>query len=231
MQKKDETATKISPSLYCKAGPRQREKCIPPGWPRECSSASPTRTADGPDLEPIGSAASILPARQAFVAAYAANASRTRPDRGSCSLQHPAAERGDDRAAIATYEAQLPATTHRRQDAWPSRHLALSVPTPHNLFFPLHASPLTTPRSNLQHQLLVHIHGSRQWLGVIPLIHIHGSSTVRHRGMGSGISEASKRVPIFSFDTQGGKQVSSYFRQRNWVQARAAGWLELDSIE
>ena len=176
MQKKDETATKISPSLYCKAGPRQREKCIPPGWPRECSSASPTRTADGPDLEPIGSAASILPARQAFVAAYAANASRTRPDRGSCSLQHPAAERGDDRAAIATYEAQLPATTHRRQDAWPSRHLALSVPTPHNLFFPLHASPLTTPRSNLQHQLLVHIHGSRQWLGVIPLIHIHGSS-------------------------------------------------------
>ena len=37
--------------------------------------------------------------------------------------------------------------------------------------------------------------------------------TVRHRGMGTGISEASKRVPIFSFATQGGKQVSSYFRQ------------------
>jgi hypothetical protein len=36
-------------------------------------------------------------------------------------------------------------------------------------------------------------------------------STVRHRGMGTGISEASKRVPIFSFTTQGGKQVSSYF--------------------
>ena len=36
--------------------------------------------------------------------------------------------------------------------------------------------------------------------------------------MGTGISEASKRVPIFSFATQGGKQVSSYFRQRNWVQ-------------
>ena len=33
------------------------------------------------------------------------------------------------------------------------------------------------------------------------------------------IPEASKRVPIFPFDTQGGKQVSSYFRQRNWVQA------------
>ena len=28
--------------------------------------------------------------------------------------------------------------------------------------------------------------------------------------MGTGISEASKRVPIFSFDTQGGKQASSY---------------------
>ena len=31
--------------------------------------------------------------------------------------------------------------------------------------------------------------------------------------MGTGISEASKRVPIFSFVTQGGKQVSSYFGQ------------------
>jgi hypothetical protein len=41
-------------------------------------------------------------------------------------------------------------------------------------------------------------------------------STVRLRGMGTGISEASKRVPIFSFATQpGGKQVSSYFRQGN----------------
>ena len=35
--------------------------------------------------------------------------------------------------------------------------------------------------------------------------------TVRHRGMGTGISEATKRVPIFSFATQGGKQASSYF--------------------
>ena len=35
--------------------------------------------------------------------------------------------------------------------------------------------------------------------------------TVRHRGMGTCISDASKRVPIFSFATQGGKQVSSYF--------------------
>jgi hypothetical protein len=43
--------------------------------------------------------------------------------------------------------------------------------------------------------------------------------TVRHPGMGTGISEASKRVPIISFATQGCKQVSSYFRQRNWVQA------------
>jgi hypothetical protein len=37
--------------------------------------------------------------------------------------------------------------------------------------------------------------------------------------MGTSISEASKRVPIFSFATQGGKQASSYFRQKNWVQA------------
>ena len=40
--------------------------------------------------------------------------------------------------------------------------------------------------------------------------------------MGTDISEANKRVPIFPFDTQGGKHVSSYFRQRNWVQAREA---------
>ena len=46
--------------------------------------------------------------------------------------------------------------------------------------------------------------------------------TVPHPGIGTGISEASKRVPIFPFDTQGGKQASSYFRQRNWVQAREA---------
>jgi hypothetical protein len=37
--------------------------------------------------------------------------------------------------------------------------------------------------------------------------------TVRLRGIGTGISEASKRVPIFSFVTQGGKQVSSYVGQ------------------
>jgi hypothetical protein len=38
-------------------------------------------------------------------------------------------------------------------------------------------------------------------------------STSLHRGIGTGISEASKRVPIFSFATQGGKQVGSYFGQ------------------
>ena len=48
------------------------------------------------------------------------------------------------------------------------------------------------------------------------------SDTVRLRGMETGISEASKRVSIFSFATQGGKQVSFYFRQGNWVQAREA---------
>ena len=46
--------------------------------------------------------------------------------------------------------------------------------------------------------------------------------TVRHREMKTGISEASKRVSIFSLATQGGKQESFYFRQRNWVQAREA---------
>ena len=46
--------------------------------------------------------------------------------------------------------------------------------------------------------------------------------TVRHRGMGTGISESSKRVPIFSFATQGGKQLSSHFRQGNSVQARGS---------
>ena len=37
------------------------------------------------------------------------------------------------------------------------------------------------------------------------------SSTVLHRGMGTGISEAIKRVPIFSFANKGGKQVSFHF--------------------
>ena len=46
--------------------------------------------------------------------------------------------------------------------------------------------------------------------------------TVRRREMKTGISEASEKVSIFSFATQGGKQVSFYFRQGNWVQARDA---------
>ena len=36
---------------------------------------------------------------------------------------------------------------------------------------------------------------------------------VRFREIGTGISEPGKRVPIFPFATQGGKQASSYFRQ------------------
>jgi len=48
------------------------------------------------------------------------------------------------------------------------------------------------------------------------------SDTVRVRSLETGGSEASKRVSIFSFATQGGKQVSFYFRQGNWVQARDA---------
>jgi hypothetical protein len=57
------------------------------------------------------------------------------------------------------------------------------------------------------------------------------TSTVRHRGMETGISEASKRVSIFSFATQGGKQVSFHFRQRNWVQPERlrSGFLQADS--
>ena len=62
-------------------------------------------------------------------------------------------------------------------------------------------------------------------------------TTVAHPGIGTGLFDASKRVPTVSFATQGGKQASSYFRQRNWVQAREAqirfpaGGLEFDSIK
>ena len=38
-------------------------------------------------------------------------------------------------------------------------------------------------------------------------------NTVAFREIGTGISEASKRVPIFLHDVRGGKQVSSYFGQ------------------
>ena len=38
-------------------------------------------------------------------------------------------------------------------------------------------------------------------------------TTVAHPGMETGISEASKKVPIYSFATQGGKQVSFYCGQ------------------
>ena len=50
--------------------------------------------------------------------------------------------------------------------------------------------------------------------------------TARHRGIGTGISEASKRVPIFLHDVRGGKQVSSYFgqelkqTQENWDRGK-----------
>ena len=45
------------------------------------------------------------------------------------------------------------------------------------------------------------------------VLKIPWSYTVRHRGIETCISEASKRVPIFSFATQGGKQAGSYFGQ------------------
>ena len=62
-------------------------------------------------------------------------------------------------------------------------------------------------------------------------------STGARPEIGTGISEASKRVPIFPFATQGGKQASPYFRQRNWAQACEAqirfpaGGLKFDSIK
>ena len=54
-----------------------------------------------------------------------------------------------------------------------------------------------------------------------PSLRFH-AYTVRVRRIETGISEASKWVSIFSFVTQGGKQVSFYFRQGNWVQAQDA---------
>ena len=52
--------------------------------------------------------------------------------------------------------------------------------------------------------------GKRKGASKVVALHIC-IHTVRNREMGTGISEASKRVPIFSFVTQEGKQVSSYF--------------------
>ena len=88
---------------------------------------------------------------------------------------------------------------------------------------------------------VIHVHVSLYvWrayvchLGMNSHVHVR---TVHFREIGTGIFEASKRVPIFPFATQGGKEANSYFRQRNWVQAREAqirfpaGGLEFDSIE
>jgi hypothetical protein len=48
--------------------------------------------------------------------------------------------------------------------------------------------------------------------------------TVRHSKIGTGISEASKKVPIFLHDVRGGKQVSSYLgRQTNKGCSTVAG--------
>ena len=53
------------------------------------------------------------------------------------------------------------------------------------------------------------------------LNHDHWQVTVRLRGIGTGISEANKRVPIFPFATQGGKQASEFlFSTEERVQAR-----------
>ena len=71
----------------------------------------------------------------------------------------------------------------------------------HFLIFTTSPTPLLT--------LLVRV-SSLRLLPTVP----HSASippTVRLRGIETGISEASKRVSIFSFATQGGKQVSFYF--------------------
>ena len=62
----------------------------------------------------------------------------------------------------------MPATTHRRQHARPSRHIAMSVPIPHNRSFPLHASLLTTPCSNLQPKPTQHQNQTNPNLDRIP---------------------------------------------------------------
>jgi hypothetical protein len=52
---------------------------------------------------------------------------------------------------------------------------------------------------------------------------------VRLRGMGTGISEASKRVPIFSFATQGGKRVPIFDRGTGSKSERLrSGFLQAD---
>jgi hypothetical protein len=58
-------------------------------------------------------------------------------------------------------------------------------------------------------------HGRHAHKVATPLV-TYCKGTVAHPRIGTGISEASKRVPIFHFATQGGKQARSYFRQRNW---------------
>jgi len=60
---------------------------------------------------------------------------------------------------------------------------------------------LNLPRSNIES-------GART--NSTPILSRRHTDTVRLREMKTGISEASKRVSIFSFATQGGKQVSFY---------------------
>ena len=72
---------------------------------------------------------------------------------------------------------------------------------------------------------------NRTWTLSSVVFHIHTNQSrciVRLREIGTGISEASKRVPVFLHDVRGGKQVSSYFGQElrqaqgNWDQALGA---------
>ena len=62
---------------------------------------------------------------------------------------------------------------------------------------------------------------NRTWTLSSVVFHIHTNQSrciVRLREIGTGISEASKRVPVFLHDVRGGKQVSSYFGQE------CSGW-------
>ena len=118
--------------------------------------ARPTPRAHGPTVDPAPG--STLQPRAAQEGRRRSGEHSTRPRRRTAAIlgssEHAASPLPPGkvfrRHSRASYEAQVPATTHRRQHARPSRHIAMSVPIPHNRSFPLHASLLTTPCSNLQ---------------------------------------------------------------------------------
>jgi hypothetical protein len=123
-------------SLHTRPTPRAHG---PPADPAPCSTLQPRAAREG--RRRSGEHSTRPRRRIAAIRGFSEHAASPLPP-GKVFAAH----------SRASYEAQVPATTHRRQHARPPRHIALSVPTPHNRFFPLHASPLITPHSNLQHQ-------------------------------------------------------------------------------